>query len=42
MRAAGRDHQIEKVGASLRKAMPFLNPVEIVDGQPQAAATSKG
>ena len=42
MREAGRDHQIEKVGASLRKAMPFLNPVEIVDGQPQAAATSKG
>jgi ketol-acid reductoisomerase len=38
MREAGRDHQIEKVGASLRKAMPFLNPVEIVDGQPQAAA----
>jgi ketol-acid reductoisomerase len=25
----------------LRKAMPFLNPVEVVDGQPQAAATSK-
>jgi ketol-acid reductoisomerase len=38
MREAGRDHQIEKVGAGLRKAMPFLNPVEIVDGQPQAAA----
>jgi ketol-acid reductoisomerase len=42
MRAAGRDHQIEKVGASLRKAMPFLNPVEVVDGQPQAAAKNKG
>jgi ketol-acid reductoisomerase len=38
MREAGRDHQIEKVGAMLRKAMPFLHPVEIVDGQPQAAA----
>ena len=38
MREAGREHQIEKVGASLRKAMPFLNPVEIVEGQPQAAA----
>jgi ketol-acid reductoisomerase len=38
MREAGRDHQIEKVGANLRKAMPFLHPVEIVDGQPQAAA----
>ena len=34
----GRDHQIEQVGARLRKAMPFLNPVEVVDGQPQAAA----
>ncbi|MGA3057481.1 MAG: ketol-acid reductoisomerase [Candidatus Limnocylindrales bacterium] len=42
MREAGRDHQVEKVGATLRKAMPFLNPVEVVDGQPQAAATSKG
>ena len=42
MRQAGRDHQIEKVGASLRKAMPFLNPVEVVDGQPQAAAKNKG
>ena len=38
MREKGRDHQIEKVGANLRKAMPFLHPVEIVDGQPQAAA----
>ena len=42
MRERGRDHQIEKVGASLRKAMPFLNPVEVVDGQPQAAAKNKG
>ena len=42
MREAGRDHQIEKVGASLRKAMPFLNPVEVVDGQPQAAAKNVG
>ena len=41
MREAGRDHQIEQVGARLRKAMPFLNPVEVVDGQPQAAARSK-
>jgi ketol-acid reductoisomerase len=38
MREEGRGHQIEQVGASLRKAMPFLHPVEIVDGQPQAAA----
>jgi ketol-acid reductoisomerase len=41
MREAGRDHQVEQVGARLRKAMPFLNPVEVVDGQPQAAARSK-
>jgi ketol-acid reductoisomerase len=41
MREAGRDHQVEQVGARLRKAMPFLNPVEVVDGQPQAAAKSK-
>jgi ketol-acid reductoisomerase len=40
MREAGRDHQVEQVGARLRKAMPFLNPVEVVDGQPQAAARS--
>jgi len=42
MRERGRDHQIEKVGASLRAKMPFLNPVEVVDGQPQAAAKNKG
>jgi ketol-acid reductoisomerase len=41
MREAGRDHQVEQVGARLRAAMPFLNPVEVVDGQPQAAARSK-
>jgi ketol-acid reductoisomerase len=41
MREAGRDHQVEQVGARLRAAMPFLNPVEVVDGQPQAAAKSK-
>jgi ketol-acid reductoisomerase len=38
MREAARGHQVEQVGARLRKAMPFLNPVEIVDGQPQASA----
>jgi ketol-acid reductoisomerase len=42
MREAGRDHQVEQVGARLRAAMPFLNPVVVVDGQPQAAAKSKG
>jgi len=41
MRQAGADHQIEKVGARLRAAMPFLNPVEVVAGQPQAAASSR-
>jgi ketol-acid reductoisomerase len=41
MREARRGHQIEKVGAELRAKMPFLNPVEVVDGQPQAAAKSK-
>jgi ketol-acid reductoisomerase len=41
MREAGRDHQVEQVGARLRAAMPFLNPVEVVDGQPQASAKSK-
>ncbi len=40
-REAGRSHQIEQVGAGLRKAMPFLHPVEIVDGQPQAAASNR-
>jgi ketol-acid reductoisomerase len=38
MREAAREHPVEKVGAELRAKMPFLNPVEIVDGQPQAAA----
>jgi len=36
MREAGRGHQIEQVGARLRTAMPFLNPVEIAAGAPQA------
>jgi ketol-acid reductoisomerase len=42
LRAADRDHQIEKVGARLRGQMPFLNPVEVQAGQAQAAATSPG
>jgi ketol-acid reductoisomerase len=41
MRQAGADHQIEQVGARLRRAMPFLNPVEVVAGQPQAAAEKR-
>ena len=35
-----RDHQIEKVGAELRSQMAFLNPVTVVAGQAQAAASS--
>ena len=30
-------HQIEEVGAKLRAAMPFLDPVEVKDGVPQPA-----
>ena len=40
LRAADRDHQIEQVGAGLRAAMPFLNPVTVRAGQAQAAASS--
>ena len=42
LRAADRDHLIERVGARLRAQMPFLNPVEIQAGQAQAAATTPG
>jgi len=38
MREAGRDHQVEQVGARLRKAMPFLNP----RGSRRRAAASGG
>ncbi len=40
LRAADRDHQVEQVGARLREAMPFLNPVRVEAGQAQAAASS--
>jgi ketol-acid reductoisomerase len=30
-------HPIEQVGASLRAAMPFLDPIVVVDGRPQKA-----
>jgi len=40
LREQDRDHQIEQVGASLRAAMPFLNPVTVRAGQAQAAASS--
>ena len=42
LRAADHDHLIERVGARLRAQMPFLDPVEVVAGQAQAAATTPG
>jgi ketol-acid reductoisomerase len=40
LRAQDRDHRIEQVGAELRSQMAFLNPVTVVAGQAQAAASS--
>ena len=42
LRAADRDHLIERVGGRLRAQMPFLDPVEVVAGQAQASATTPG
>jgi len=42
LRASDRDHQIEQVGARLRAAMPFLDPVTVRAGQAQAAASGPG
>jgi ketol-acid reductoisomerase len=42
LRAADRDHLIERVGAQLRGQMPFLDPVVVEAGQAQAAATTPG
>ena len=42
LRAGDRDHQIEQVGARLRAAMPFLDPVTVRAGQAQAAASGPG
>jgi ketol-acid reductoisomerase len=42
LRAADRDHLIERVGSRLRGQMPFLDPVEVVAGQAQASATTPG
>jgi ketol-acid reductoisomerase len=36
-RKQDREHQIEKVGAGLRAAMPFLDPVKVVNGAVQKA-----
>jgi ketol-acid reductoisomerase len=41
LRAQDRDHQIEQVGAELRAAMPFLDPVTVRAGQAQAAASGQ-
>ncbi len=35
------EHLIEKVGAELRAAMPFLDPVVVKDGTPQPAAHTR-
>jgi ketol-acid reductoisomerase len=39
LRARDHDHQIEQVGAELRAAMTFLDPVTVRAGQAQAAAS---
>src|SRR5213593_2062029 len=39
LREQDRHHQIEEVGARLRAAMPFVNPVVVEAGQAQAAAS---
>ena len=36
-RDAERNHPVEKIGATLRPSMPFLDPVKIVDGHPVKA-----
>ncbi|MFI5261177.1 MAG: ketol-acid reductoisomerase [Candidatus Limnocylindrales bacterium] len=38
LRAQDRDHQIEQVGARLRRQMAWLDPVEVTAGQAQASA----
>jgi len=42
MRERGRDHQIEKCRRLAPRQDAFPQPVEVVDGQPQAAAKNKG
>ena len=41
LRDQDRNHQIEQVGARLRAAMPFVNPVVVEAGQAQAAASER-
>jgi ketol-acid reductoisomerase len=40
-REQDRNHQIEQVGARLRAAMPFVNPVVVEAGQAQATASER-
>src|SRR3970282_506155 len=42
LRAQDRDHQIEQVGAELRAQMPFLHPVVVRAGAPQAGRGQAG
>ena len=41
LREQDSNHQIEQVGARLRAAMPFVNPVVVEAGQAQAAASER-
>src|SRR5207247_5744121 len=41
LREQDKHHQIEEVGARLRAAMPFVNPVVVEAGQAQAAASAQ-
>ena len=41
LREQDRHHQIEEVGARLRAAMPFVNPVVVEAGQAQATASER-
>jgi ketol-acid reductoisomerase len=42
LRQADHDHLIERVGATLRSQMAFLNPIEVRDNQTQASVASPG
>jgi ketol-acid reductoisomerase len=42
LRQADHDHLIERVGATLRSQMAFLNPIEVRDNQTQASVAPSG
>ncbi len=42
LRAQDHDHLIERVGATLRAQMPFLDPVTVRAGQAQASVSARG